>query len=143
MLIPSAPSSAVISLLSVVYHSETVQFASAGLHTIDSVIPEPSHAVAVNSTVPAALNVTRPLYGSISATDVSDEVQTTVLLVASLFTTADNVTATPTVSTFELLLISIEETKVAVGTFASGVTIIFVIYVVAFAVITTALASAS
>ena len=143
MLIPSAPSSSKISALSVVYHSQTFQFASVGLHSIDLVTPEPSHAVAVNTTLPAFLNVTRPVYVSISATSVSDEDQTTDLFVASLFNTADNVTATPTVSTFELLVISRDETGVASAIVGSGVTTILVIYVVPFAVITTSLAFAS
>ena len=106
-------------------------------------MPEPSHAVAVNVTEPAFLNVIRPLYGSIEATSSSDEDQTTALFVASLFTEADNVTATPTVSTAELLLISISVTELAAPIVGSGVTTIFVIYVVAFAVITTDLAFSS
>ena len=85
----------------------------------------------------------RPLYGSIEATDSSDEDQITDLLLASLFTDAVNVTATPTVSTAELLLISISVTGLAAPIVGSGVTTIFVIYVVAFAVITTDLAFAS
>lgn len=55
--IPIAPSSLTISELSVVYHSAAVQFASLGLHSYVAVTPEPSHAVAVNVTFPAALNV--------------------------------------------------------------------------------------
>ena len=129
--------------LSVVYHSETVQVASTGLHSIVANTAEPSHAVAVKATAPAFLNVTLPVYGSIVATSSSEEDQITVLFVASLFTDADNVTATPTVSTFELLLISIVLTGVAAGIDASGVTTILVIYVFAFAVITTSLAFSS
>ena len=119
LAIPSAPVSA-STVLSVVYHSDTVQLASVGLHSTVAVTSEPSHADAVNTTLPAALNVTFPLYGSIVATVSSDEDQTTVLLVASLFTVADNVTATPTVSTFELLEILISDTGVAAGTLVSG-----------------------
>jgi hypothetical protein len=114
-----------------------------GSQSIEAVMPEPSHAVAVKVTEPAFLNVIRPLYESIEATDSSDEDQTTALFDASLLTDADNVTATPTVSTAELLLISISVTGLAAPIVGSGVTTIFVIYVVAFAVITTDLAFAS
>ena len=93
-----APSSAVISL-SDVYHSIWVHVGDVGLHVTVFSTPLPSHAVTVNVTSPAAINLTLPVYSSIVATSVFEEDHLTEPFVTPLGVTAAlNVTGTPTIS---------------------------------------------
>ena len=91
-------------LVSVVNHSHAVHLGSIGWHVTEPVFPLPSHAVAVNETVPSFLNVTIPVYVSISATSVSEDDHFTHLLVAlPEVIVALRVCETPTHSSFELV----------------------------------------
>ena len=96
--------------LSVVYHSETVQFESFASHVIESETPLPSQAVAVNVTVPAFLNATFPVYLSTTPISSLDDDHLIDLFVASDETAAESCKATPTVYLVELPVTLISET---------------------------------
>ena len=97
----------------------------------------------MNETSPAFLKVTTPVYSLIVAIDSSDEDHLTDLFVASeaeIF--AVSTSGTPTTSWFVLLVTSIDSAFFSVIELSLTTTIL-VIYVCAFAVITTFVAAAS